>query len=228
MSEQNTPDWGERIRAARTTKDQSTAVYEQTVRDAHTAGRSATQIARDLDRKDRTVITRILRANPAKPVPAPALPVVVFLRARSATWERVSQAMHMRGWMTVGNGQQAWYLSRAGATCVHVDLITYLDDSPIDVQLMQAVEAQPAPEPDYPVKDLLPVMASLALERAHPEAAEFRVKVQTVAQEWKRLAGGAMYRPTRWDDEATNNLGQPGAFVTDEQQIARYVADLLE
>jgi hypothetical protein len=223
------PDWDEKIRTARASRDHAVQVYEQTVRDAHTVGkRSATQIAKAIDRKDRTVITRILRADPDQPAAVPGLPVVVWLRARSALWPRVADAMHLRGWMTIGNEQQAWYLSRAGATCVRVDLMTQLDSDPVQIELVQAVEAQPAEQPNYPVKELLPTVASLLLEREHPEAAEFRVPVQTVEQKWKRLAGGLLARPTRYDEDATNNAGSKGAFITDEQQIARHVADLLE
>lgn len=221
-------DWGERIRAARTAKDRAVGVYEQTIRDAHAGGRSAAQIARDLDRKDRTAITRILQAGPGQSAVAPGLPVVVFLRAPSALWTRVAEALHTRGWMAVGNWQRAWYLSRAGAVCVHVDLTTMLDTQPIHVELMRAVEAQPAEEPSYPVKELLPTAAAIMLERAHPDAANYCVPVQTVEREWKRLAGGAKTRPIRLDEEAVNNAGRRGAFVTDEQQVARYVADLLE
>ncbi|MGW5636470.1 hypothetical protein [Streptomyces sp. NPDC003832] len=223
------PDWDEKVRAARAGRDHAVQVYEQTVRDAHAVGnRSATQIARAIDRKDRTVITRILRADPEQPAAVPTLPVVVWLRARSVLWPRMADALHLRGWMAVGSEQQAWYLSRAGAPCIRVDLITQLDSDPVLIQLVQAVEAQPAEEPHYPVKDLLPTSASIMLERQHPEAAEFLVPVQTVEQKWKRLAGGVMARPTRFAEDVPNHGGSMGSYITDEQQVARHIADLLE
>lgn len=187
--------WSDRIRAARAAKEQATAVYEQIIRDANAAGRTVSQIARDIDRKDRTVITRILNDDPAEPVAAPHLPVVIYLQAPGSAspegaYDRFARAMHQRGWMTVANDQQAWHLSRAGATCVHVNVRAHVSDDPVHVELMEAKEAGPyAP--------------------------------------WKRLAGGAYPRIFRYDEDATNHARRKGAFCTDEQHVARLVADLL-
>lgn len=223
--------WDEKIRTARATREQSASTYEQTVRDAHAAGRSASDIARALGIKDRTGITRILRAEQGEVIAAPMLPTVVYLRGPGhgeQTWATMHQVMHQRGWYSTGDATQAWHLSRAGATTVHVDFSIMMDDDPVTVSLMQAVYAQPADEADYPVKELLPTLAGIKLERAHPEAANFRVPVQTRDAEWKRIAGREHNRPRQWDDEATSKLGRAGAFVLDCQQIARWVADLLE
>ncbi|MEU8349592.1 hypothetical protein [Streptomyces sp. NPDC048845] len=114
--------------------------------------------------------------------------MVVYLRARTGPWKWLAQAMHQRGWMTVSNAQQAWYVSRAGARCVHVDAYGGRGNEMLTVALCVAVEAQPAEDESYPIADLLPVTAGIALERAYPGATKYHVPVQTMARDWKRLA----------------------------------------
>ncbi|MFE6185419.1 hypothetical protein ACFQ6U_13440 [Streptomyces sp. NPDC056465] len=141
------PNWGDRIREARAAKDTAAAVYEQTVRDANKAGRSVSQIAKDIGRKDRTVITRILGETPGEAVTAPRLPVVIWLEAPGSASEnglytRLERAMSQRGWLVAGD-MSAWHLSRAGAACVHVNARATLDDDPVQVELMEAKEDGP-------------------------------------------------------------------------------------
>ncbi|WP_186779877.1 hypothetical protein [Streptomyces salinarius] len=241
MSEQKTAadslkeSWGPRLRDSRAAKETAALVHEQTVRDAYEAGMKVSWIRDELGLKDRTGIVRALRADRLAPEDAaaiaePVLPVHVYLRAPGfgeGFWTRMLATLHARGWRVVRNEQEAWYLSRAGAVMVHVDVAALLDDDPVTVALMQAVEAQPAEQPSYAVEELLPVSAGISLERAFPGASKHRVAVQTTERRWKRLAGGERPRPTRYDAEATNNLGTKGAHGIDEQVIARWVADLL-
>lgn len=119
MNDTITTDWASRIREARENRNSATAIYEQTIRDAHASGRSQSQIARDLGITDRTTIARILSEQPDT-IPAPKLPVVVSTSARDARTQRLDPVMHQRGWHTASR-TSAWHLSKAGATVVLVD-----------------------------------------------------------------------------------------------------------
>ncbi|MFH8350219.1 hypothetical protein [Streptomyces sp. NPDC018045] len=221
------PDWGQRIRDARAAKDHANTVYEQTIRDAHAAGRSVSAMANDLGQKSRKLLTAIV-GRTAGDVPPVALPVVVYLSGRGrsdATWAEMRAAMHARGWYAVSHELTAWHLSRGGATCVHV---YFGSGRPVSVTLEEAVYAQPYDQP-LSVAELLPTTAAISLERAHPEAAAFQVSVATRETDWKRMAGrGERPAPERYDEERINNTGRPGAVVLDVAQVARWIADLLE
>ncbi|WP_431781687.1 hypothetical protein [Streptomyces chumphonensis] len=224
--------WGPRLRETREAKRTAALTHEQTVRDAHADGMPVNAMSRELGTRDRTTLTRYL-ANPPEPVPAVTLPTVVWLRGAGRsqeTWAEMRQMMAARGWYTVTSEQDAWHLSRAGAVCVRVNFSALeVHHDRVDVELLRAVHAQPAQEPSYAVADLLPTGAAVALRREHPEAADYRVQVQTTEQDWKRLAGRTYGTPERFDPDRTNNLGQPGAYgVLDCPVIARWVADLLE
>ncbi|MGW6203709.1 hypothetical protein ACWF9B_08695 [Streptomyces sp. NPDC055089] len=221
-------DWGDRLRQARQDKERAAAVYEQTVRDAHADGRAVAQMSRDLGIKDRTRLSAIAGGEAAQDTPGPRLPLVVDLQggARPDAVEEINRSMAARGWYAISSHQDAWYLSRAGATVVQVFFPRGLDT--VTVRLVRAVHAQPATEASYAVKDLLPTMAGISLERAHPEAADFRVAVQTVAEEWKVLAERTYARPEAWYPEMTNNGGTKGAAAFDPTPLARWVADIIE
>lgn len=226
--------WGPRLRDTRSAMDTAALVHEQTVRDAYAAGMKVSWIRDELGLKDRTKITRLIQQDrsdaEAGSVAVPVLPVHVYLRAPGhgdSFWTRMIATLHARGWRVVTSEQDAWYLSRAGAVMVHVDMAAQLDDDPVTVALMRAVEAQPAEQSTYPVEELLPTSASIMLDRAFPGAARLQVAVQTTERRWKRTAGGERRRPRRYDETAANNMGHAGAYVVDEQIIARWIADLL-
>ncbi|MFE7665608.1 hypothetical protein [Streptomyces celluloflavus] len=221
------PAWGERIRAARQDRARTAAVYEQTLRDAHRFGdRTIRQIAADIGVRDRTAITKIVQAPPGAPVTAPTLPTVIYVTGRwfPAAWEELHASMNARGWYTTRHPQNAWHLSRAGATTVHLTL----HPGQTTVALMRAVHAQPATEPTYAVKELLSTAAAIALEEAHPDAAEFRVSVPTVETEWKTLRLRTYPRPERtWPDQI-GTPGLRGAAGLDPQPVMRWIAEILE
>lgn len=224
MSEQNSaePDWGERIRAARTARDAGTMRYETTLRAANAAGRGINQIARDLGIQDRTAIMRVLDGPEAVPDHEPRLPVVVYLRSRRATariWADMNAAMHARGWVTVTSDDQAWHLSRALVPAlVRVDFDNDgTDEVTVTLQQAKYLRAQETPT----IESLLPTMAVVALRRAFPDAADLQVTITTETAGWKTLASHT--RPFPLHQVAD----RPGWFL-DCQKIARWVSDLIE
>ncbi|MYV63274.1 hypothetical protein GTW37_32780 [Streptomyces sp. SID4931] len=232
MSNDDTTDtgqsWPQRLRDARQAKRAAAAVYEQTIRDAkNVGGMTASGIAAAIDVKDRSQITKYLRVEAPANVPPVRLPLVVYLEgyARPAALQEATAAMYQRGWLVTGP-LGAWHLSRAGArvVCVHFPR----DSEFLTVSLVQAVHEQPATEDSYRVADLLPTSAGIALERAHPEAAELRVQVPTVAQEWKTITKRTHGRPERYFPELENAGGTLGAFAFDPEPLAGWVADIID
>jgi hypothetical protein len=112
-----------RVAATRAAQEQATAVHDQAIRDAKTAGHPVTRIAGTLGVTNRMRLYAVLDKppdDPAEPAPTP----VVFLRgagAGAATWRAVETALHLRGLATVKDRQQAWNLARGGVPVVLVD-----------------------------------------------------------------------------------------------------------
>ena len=112
------------LEASRAAIDAAREVHRQQIRDAHTDGQRATDIAAALGAKNRVTITAALDTPPTEPVAAPPLPPVVFLRgagADSQQWRAMSEAMHRCGYITVRDRTQAWHLARGRVPVVLVD-----------------------------------------------------------------------------------------------------------
>lgn len=239
MTSQNPagPDaWDDKIRATRDAADAATAIHEQTIRDAHhLGGRRVADITRALGISNRNRVTALLNPSPDSDVPQPqppTIPPVVYLRAPGhgeQTWAELRHAFWSRGWIVQSDRTAAWHLSRGGAKVVRVDLAAQLDDDPIIVDVVRAVYGQPQETRHVRLAEFLPTMEGIRLERELPEAADWRIAVTFDDDaEWRRLAGGTYARPTCWKPEATNNLGQKGAFGLDVQAVASIVANLLK
>lgn len=220
--------WPQRLRDARQDKESSARVYEQTIRDARRVGQmKVSAIAEAIGIKDRTRISQYLRVETPADVPPVRLPLVVVLDgyARPEAIEAAAAAMHQRGWH-VTEDHSAWHLSRAGARVVRLFFPQHSKN--LTVSLERAVHEQPATEDSYRVADLLPTSASIALERAYPEAAALQVGVPTVSEHWKILTRRTHGRPERYYPEMKNLGGTLGAAAFDPEPLAGWVADIIE
>ena len=118
-----------RLRASRAAIDTVREVHRQQIRDAHTDGMPATEIAAALGVKNRVTVTAALDSPPVDPVDPPTLPPVVFLRGAGADpqrWQAIAAAIHRRGYVTVRDRTQAWHLARGRVPVTLVDFSTSL------------------------------------------------------------------------------------------------------
>ncbi|WNI19924.1 hypothetical protein [Actinacidiphila sp. ITFR-21] len=216
--------WPQRLRDARQAKETAATAYEQTIRDAkNVGGMSALSIAAAMGIKDRTRITKYLNAVPPADVPPVRLPVVLSLHGAGnseESWARMRAGVAARGWLeTDDNG--AWHLSRAGAITVIVNWPASLDA--VGISLVRAVHSQPG-ETVMPLRDYLPTMASIQLEREHPEVADWPVRNhEDHSVRWRVVAERSEYRP-----RAEFDNGDQVVFAADVDAILARVAALID
>lgn len=221
-----------RIVAAQQAIHTAQAAFEQAVRAAvDTKVMKVADIARALNIKNRAGIYAILGrgADGGEPA-APALPPVVYLRGAGCgdtVWQCVTAAMHARGWATVRVRTSAWHLSRGGVPVVFADFSSTGPDGLYAKEVtVGRVRARYQDDIDTTtVADLLTTRDHARLFGT-PWLNEV-VEVEHTDMDLPLLNGGPSPRPERHDPDAVNNMGAQGAWVLDEQALARLVAAAL-
>ncbi|RBO87046.1 hypothetical protein [Nocardia puris] len=223
----------QRIQAAQQAVLDAEAAFAAAVRDSvqPVGPLSHRAAARALGSQSRDRITRILGRSedgsaPAAPAPTPT----VYLRGAGvgdATWARVVDAMHARGWATVRDRTTAWHLARGGVPVVLADFSAQQDDGLEERTVTVGRVRARWHEDAIPgrVRDLL-----TTADQARHFGADWLDEPATVTtreMELPLISGGRASRPTRHDPDTLNRLGQPGAWVLDEDALARLVATAL-
>lgn len=207
------------IRAAKAARLAAEAAEERAIRDAVTEGLSPSRAATALGTTNRQRVYAILDRSPGDDTPQPpALPVVAYLRGagvKQPAWDRIADALHARGIITVRDRTQAWHLARGGAPVVLCDFSAgQLDDHPVRVGRVRA--RYDVTRPWSAVEDLATGDHAAHLIRTRSPLVGQRIEVEHKEMELQLISGGPIGRPQR-------DLGE-GRTGLDEQAIARAVA----